>query len=221
MMRGKEIYKIYAPVGAKWTEWVRSVPFVAIDTYNRQPIVDWMDRKAMFLKEYQQDTAIFVDLPGKESIKLGINLAYIGYRPIPVFNGTDEQQGSQAIIDTYLIESCLINASEKLKNIQLKNDANPAFILDSYRTNRYRAKESIFDNSWDLYKQDIPSADYFKQNGITKIIVVGDTIKRDLKKIFLKFQEKGIQIYITDGYLFPKKVILTKTIKDRFEKEEI
>ena len=221
MMRGIEIYKIYAPVGAKWTEWVRSVPFVAIDTYNRQPIVDWMDRKAMFLKEYQQDTAIFVDLPGKESIELGINLAYIGYRPIPVFNGTDEQQGSQAIIDTYLIESCLINASEKLKNIQLKNDANPAFILDSYRTNRYRAKESIFDNSWDLYKQDIPSADYFKQNGITKIIVVGDTIKRDLKKIFLKFQEKGIQIYITDGYLFPKKVILTKTIKDRFEKEEI
>ena len=221
MMRGKEIYKIYAPVGAKWTEWVRSVPFVAIDTYNRQPIVDWMDRKAMFLKEYQQDTAIFIDLPGKESIELAIDLAYIGYRPIPVFNGTDEQQGSQAIIDTYLIESCLINASEKLKNIQLKNDANPAFILDSYRTNRYRAKESIFDNSWDLYKQDIPSADYFKQNGITKIIVVGDTIKRDLKKIFLKFQEKGIQIYITDGYLFPKKVILTKTIKDRFEKEEI
>ena len=221
MMRGKEIYKIYAPVGAKWTEWVRSVPFVAIDTYNRQPIVDWMDRKAMFLKEYQQDTAIFIDLPGKESIELAIDLAYIGYRPIPVFNGTDEQQGSQAIIDTYLIESCLINASEKLKNIQLKNDANPAFLLDSYRTNRYRAKESIFDNSWDLYKQDIPSADYFKQNGITKIIVVGDTIKRDLKKIFLKFQEKGIQIYITDGYLFPKKVILTKTIKDRFEKEEI
>ena len=221
MMRGKEIYKIYAPNGAKWIDWVRPVPFVAIDTYNRKPVVDWINRKAMFLKEYQQDTAIFIDLPGKESIELAIDLAYIGYRPIPVFNGTDEQQGSQAIIDTYLIESCLINASEKLKNIQLKNDANPAFLLDSYRTNRYRAKESIFDNSWDLYKQDIPSADYFKQNGITKIIVVGDTIKRDLKKIFLKFQEKGIQIYITDGYLFPKKVILTKTIKDRFEKEEI
>ena len=220
-MRGKEIYKIYAPNGAKWTDWVRPVPFVAIDTYNRKPIADWMERKAMFLKNYQQDTAIFVDLPGKESIELSIDLAYKGYRPIPIFNGTDEQPGSQATTDTYLIESCLINGSEKLKNIKLDNNANPAFLLDSYRTNRYRAKESIFDNSWDLYKQDIPSAEYFKQNGITKIIIVGDEIQRDLKKIFLKFQEKGIDIYITDGYTFPQKVKLTKTIKERFEKEEI
>ena len=220
-MRGKEIYKIYAPNGAKWTDWVRPVPFVAIDTYHREPIGDWMDRKTMFLKKYQQDTAIFIDLPGKESIELGIDLAYLGYRPIPVFNGTDEQQGSQATTNTYLIESCLINGSERLKNIRLKIDANPAFLLDSYRTNRYRAKESIFDNSWDVYKHDVPSAEYFIQNGITKIIVVGDTIQRDLKKFFLKFQEKGIEIYITDGYLPPKKVILIKTIKERFEKEEI
>ncbi len=220
-MRGKEIYKIYAPNGAKWTDWVRPVPFVAIDTYNRKPIADWMERKAMFLKNYQQDTAIFVDLPGKESIELSIDLAYKGYRPIPIFNGTDEQPGSQATTNTYLIESCLINGSEKLKNIKLDNNANPAFLLDSYRTNRYRAKESIFDNSWDLYKQDIPSAEYFKQNGITKIIIVGDVIQRDLKKIFLKFQEKGIDIYLTDGYTFPQKVKLTKTIKERFEKEEI
>ena len=220
-MRGKEIYKIYAPNGAKWTDWVRPVPFVAIDTYNRKPIADWMERKAMFLKNYQQDTAIFVDLPGKESIELSIDLAYKGYRPIPIFNGTDEQPGSQATTNTYLIESYLINGSEKLKNIKLDNNANPAFLLDSYRTNRYRAKESIFDNSWDLYKQDIPSAEYFKQNGITKIIIVGDAIQRDLKKIFLKFQEKGIDIYLTDGYTFPQKVKLTKTIKERFEKEEI
>lgn len=220
-MRGKEIYKIYAPNGTKWIDWVRPVSFVAIDTYNRKPIVDWLDRKAMFLKKYQQDTAIFIDLPGKESIELGIGLAHMGYRPIPVFNGTDEQQGSQATANTYLIESCLINGSQKLKNIKLKNDANPVFLLDSYRTNRYRAKESIFDNSWDLYKQDIPSAEYFKQNGINKIIVVGEVIQPDLKKIFLKFQEKGIEIYITDGYIFPKKVKLTKTIKERLEKEEI
>ena len=220
-MRGKEIYKIYAPNGAKWIDWVRPVPFVAIDTYNRKPIANFLDRKAMFLKKYQQDTAIFIDLPGKESIELGIGLAHMGYRPIPVFNGTDEQQGSQATTNTYLIESYLMNGSQKLKNIELKNDANPVFLLDSHRTNRYRAKESIFDNSWDLYKQDIPSAEYFKQNGINKIIVVGEVIQPDLKKIFLKFQEKGIEIYITDGYTLPKKVKLTKTIKERLEKEEI
>ena len=176
----------------------------------------------MFLKQYEKDTAIFIDLPGKESIELGVNLAAtIGYRPIPLFNGTDEQIGSQSTTDTYLIESCLINGSEKLKNISLENNANPAFLLDSYRTNRYRAKESIFDNSWDLYKQDIPISKYFKENGIYKIIVVGNTIQRDLRKIFFEFQEAGIDFYLTDGYITAKKVILKKTLKERFEKEEL
>jgi len=220
-MIGKEIYKIYAPIGAKWIEWIRPVPFVAIDTYNRKPTVDWLDRKIMFLKQYEQDTVIFIDLPGKESIELGISLANIGYRPIPLFNGTDEQQGAQATTDSYLIESCLITGSEKLKNLELKNNANPAFLLDSSRTNRYRAKESIFDNSWDLYKQDIPSAEYFKQNGICKIIVVGDAIQKDLRKIFFEFQDSGIEFYITDSYLPAKKIILTKTLKEKFEKEEL
>ena len=220
-MRGKEIYKIYAPAGAKWTEWIRPVPFVAMDTYHRELIDNWVDRKTMFLKNYQPDTAIFIDLSGKESIELGIDLAHIGYRPIPIFNGTDEQQGAQATTNTYLIERCLINGSEKLKNIKLKNNANPAFLLDCHRTNRYRAKESIFDNSWDIYKQDVPSAEYFIQNAITKIIVVADTIQQDLKKILLDFQNNGIEIYKTDSYSSPKKTILTKTIKERFEKEEI
>ena len=220
-MKGKEIYKIYAPYNTKWTQWVRPVPFVAIDTYNRQPVGNWLDRKVMFIEKYEEDTAIFVDLPGKESIELGIELAKIGYRPIPLFNGTDEQENSQATTDTYLIESCLINGSKKLEKINLHKEANPAFLLDSFRTNRYRAKESIFDNSWDLYKHDIPSVEYFKQNGIRKIIVVGNRIQRDLRKIFFEFQDAEIEFYLTDGYISAKKVILRKTLKEKLEKEEL
>lgn len=215
-MIGKEIYKIYAPLGAKWTEWIRPVPFIAIDTYNRKSISTWVDRKVMFLKQYEPDTAIFIDLPGKESIEFGISLAQIGYRPIPIFNGTDEQKGSKPTTDTYLVESSLITGSQKLKNIHLENNANPVFLLDSYRINRYRATKSMFDNSWDLYGQDIPSAEYFVENGIKKIIVVGTKIQRDLKKIFAKFQEIGIKFYLTDGYLPATRVILKK-----FEKEEL
>lgn len=220
-MIGKEIYKIFAPADAKWVEWVRPVPFVAIDTYNRTPAIDWQDRKAIFIENYQSDTAIFIDLPGKESIEISIDLAYKGYRPIPLFNGTDEQNGAQATTDTYLIESSLINGAKKLKDIHLKNDANPAFLLDYFRTNRYRAKESIFDNSWDLYKQDIPSAQYFKRNGINKIIIVSKEIQKDLKKIFLNFQDNDIKLYFTEGYLPAKNIVLHKTFKERFEKEEL
>lgn len=220
-MIGKEIYKIYAPKESKWTEWVRVVPFVAIDTYNRKPIPDWLNRKVMFLNKYQKDTAIFIDLPGKESIELGISLAYIGYRPIPLFNGTDEQIGSRATTSTHLIESSLINGSQKLKNILLESNANPSFLLDSTRTYRYRANESIFDNSWDIYKQDIPTAEYFKDNGICKIIVVGNTIQQDLRKIFFEFQDAGIEFYLTNGYTLPQKITLKKTLKERFMKEEL
>ena len=220
-MLGKEIYKIYAPEQSKWSRWVRPVPFAAIDTYNRKMVLNWQDRKVLFLNKYEKDVAIFIDLPGKESIELGIGMAKIGYRPIPLFNGTDEPIGASSILDTDLIENSLINGSEKLKHIQLKDDTNPAFLLDSSRTNRYRSKESIFDNSWDLYKQDIPTADFFKKNGINKLIVVGDIIQKDLRKIFFEFQDAGIEIYLTDGYLPAEKIILKKTMKERLEKKEI
>ena len=220
-MIGKEVFKKFAPEGTKWTEWVRPVPFVAIDKYNRKPISNWVDRKIIFIKKYEKDTAIFIDLPGTESIEFGIALADMGYRPIPLFNGTDEQVGSQATTDTYLIENCLINGYNKLKNINLEKDANPVFLLDSSRTNRYRARESIFDNSWDLYKQDIPTPSYFLENGINKIIVVGNKIQRDLRKIFFEFQKNGISFFLTDGYIIPKNIVLKKTVKECFEKEEI
>ena len=216
-----DLYKIYAPQNAKWTEWVRPVPFVAIKTYDRKSVVKLTERKPYFINNNQKDTAIFVDLYGIESIELGIELAKIGYRPIPVFNGTDEQVGSKATTDTYLVESALISGGIALKDIAISNDANPVFLLDNARLNRYRSSESIFDNSWDLYGQDIPSFEYFKANGINKIIVVGEKIERDLRKIFFKFQNAGIEFYLTDGYKPAEKVVLKKIIKEKFEKEEL
>ena len=58
-MIGEKIYKIYSPNGAKWTEWVRPVPFIAIDTYNRKAISDWLDRKVMFLKQWPPRLSLF------------------------------------------------------------------------------------------------------------------------------------------------------------------
>ena len=70
---------------------------------------------------------------------------------------------------------------------------------------------SVFDNSWDIYAQDIPSAEYFLKNGICNIIVRGDCIQKDLKKILYPFQLKGINIFLADEYENPKAVRLKKT----------
>ena len=64
---------------------------------------------------------------------------------------------------------------------------------------RYKMDESIFDNSWDLYYQDIPSAEYFLENEIDKIVVRSNRLEYDLRLILYKFQTKGIKIYLCDG----------------------
>lgn len=210
-MTGKEIYKIWAPVGARWIDWVRPVPFIAInDNLKLNEFVNFTIPSIKYINEVDKNTAIFVDMPGYESVKEGIALAKLGYRPIPLYNGTNEQEGSISTTSNNAIENFLIVGSKELEKIKLENDAPPAFLLDSNRMIRFKMNVSVFDNSWDIYDQDIPSADYLLKNEISKIIIVGSKIKKDLKIILYKFQKKGIQILYTDGFETPKIVKIKK-----------
>ena len=210
-MTGKEIYKIWAPTNKKWVDWVRPVPFVMIDeNYKVNEFCNLKEVKINYLDEDFADAAIIVDLPGLESINEGISLLSCGYRPIPVYNGTLEQKNSKAVTNNYIIGAGLIWGAGKLKNVEIKEDARPAFLVDSNRLNRFKMDESYFDNSWDLYPQDIPTPEYFIKNNINKIIIRSDKINRDLNKILFDFQKKGIDIYFTEGFDKPEKVILKK-----------
>ena len=116
-----------------------------------------------------------------------------------------------ATVDNKAIKIGLIKGAIELQNIQIRKNAPPAFLLDSNRMNRYKMNPSVFDNSWDIYAQDIPSAEYFLKNGICNIIVRGDCIQKDLKKILYPFQLKGINIFLADEYENPKAARLKKT----------
>ena len=215
-MTGKEVYKIWAPSNAKWTDWVRPVPFVQIDDedFKVYKTGDFSIPKINYISELMKDTAIIVDLPEHYSINEGIALAKIGYRPVPVFNGTAQTKGSKATVDNHAVEAGLIFGGIELQKIELKQDAPPVFLTDSNRLNRHKLDISIFDNSWDLYHQDLPSAEYFLNSGITKIIVRGNIFGKDLNKILYRHQEKGMKIYFTEGYEKPKEIKLRK-IKDK------
>ena len=215
-MTGKEVYKIWAPSNAKWTDWVRPVPFVQIDDedFKIYKTVDFSIPKINYISELMKDTAIIVDLPEHYSINEGIALAKMGYRPVPVFNGTAQTKGSKATVDNHAVEAGLILGGIELQKIELKQDAPPVFLTDSNRLNRHKLDISIFDNSWDLYHQDLPSAEYFLSNGITKIIVRGNIFGKDLNKILYRHQEKGMKIYFTEGYEKPNEIELKK-IKDK------
>lgn len=213
-MTGKEVYQIWAPTGKKWGDWVRPVPFAGMKEYSKMynfsnltiPVIDFIDDKFT-------DAAIIVDLPGVQSVQEGVALAYAGYRPIPIFNGTIEQQGARATVDNQSVGVALIWGAAKLAGIELEDDALPAFLLDSNRMNRFKMEISLFDNSWDVYPQDVPSAEYLIKNGINKIIIIGESVYKDLKKILYEYQKKHIQIFRTQGYETPKKITIHRSFR--------
>ena len=170
--------------------------------------------KINYINELKENVAIIADLPEHYSINEGIALAKLGYRPIPVFNGTAETKGAKATVNNHAVEVGLIFGGIELQKIELKKDASPVFLTDSNRLNRHKLDISIFDNSWDLYHQDLPSAEYFLKNGIDKIIVRGNRFNKDLNKILYRHQEKGMKIYFTDGYNVPEEIKLKK-IKEK------
>ncbi len=210
-MTNKEIYKIWAPDKKRWVDWVRPVPFINIDdSSSRKEFIDYRIPSINYLKELLNDTALIIDIPGIDSIKEGIALAKLGYRPIPIFNGTDPPIGTISTTNNQIIKPLLIWGAFELKNIKLKNDAPPVFLLDQNRLNRYKINNGIFDNSWDIYDGDLPSPKYLLENGINKIIVRSNFQAKDLRKILYKWQKNNIKIFFTNGYEEPKELKLKK-----------
>ena len=206
-MTAKEIYQIWAPYGKKLVDWVRPVPFVQMNYYQKMyNYSDFVIPTIGYVNKEEKDVAYIVDLPGIESVKEGLALAKEGFRPIPIFNGTVEQPKSRATVDNQSAGVGLVLGVEELSRITIDDSALPVFLTDRNRLQRYKMDVSVFDNSWDVYPQDLPSAEYLFSQGIRKVVVVGPNVAKDLKKILYKYQKNNIEIYWTDRYELPKKV---------------
>lgn len=220
-MTNKEIYKIWAPVGKIWVDWVRPVPFVVIDDKVQpyQPIpVTYPKLKEMNLDDGK--TAIIVDLPGAQSVVAGLMIANeYGYRPIPIYNGIMEQPGSRATSDNRSILGGLVWGASILPTVDLKNDAPPVFLTDTNRLQTFRIDGSIFDNSWDVYPQDIPSENYLLNHGIERVVILSGKPARDLNAIFYDWPKKKVKIYWTDGYDKVKRINIGR-IKESKKKRD-
>ena len=210
-MKAKEVYKIWYEKGGIWKGWIRPVPFIGIDTPKENlEIIDYNIPKIKYINKMFRDTAIIIDESGVDSIEEGIALAHLGFIPIPIFNGTNPNLNSKFTTNNSIIEPLLVWGALQLKNIKLEKGNPPVFLLDSNRLHRYKITRSIFDNSWDVYPQDLPTHHYFKKNNITKIIVRSNKLNKDLKKILYQYQKNKIDILFTNGYEEPKKVKIKK-----------
>lgn len=213
-MTEKEIYRIWAPYGKKWVDWVRPVAFVGNHLYDRGYYLQEEELPPVLFQEVcEKDTAFIVDMPGAESVYMGLALAAIGYRPIPVYNGTIEQNEAAAKVDNLSVGKALHQCADTLSQMTFEDDAPPVFLTDSNRLNQFRKHRSLFDNSWDLYAQDLPTGEYLRKNGIRKMVIVGNKVSRDLKKILYRYQKKGVELYRVKEY---EKKVRIKLLRPLF-----
>ena len=202
-MRTKiEIYKLWAPTGVLWTEWVKPVVFAnMVKRILQQPDIP----ELRWISLLDRSAAIIVDLPGKEGVLEGLALAKIGYRPIPLYNGVCGNPSGRfgiSAVPVHEIEDALYCFADELPRLNLKPDAPPAFLLDANRMQEAKGflkTPGDYDNRWSIFPQDMPSASYLQSKGIRNVFVRSDKIRDDLAHILYRYETQGITVYLNDG----------------------
>lgn len=212
-MLGKDVYKCWYKENNKWCKWIKPTLFVDLDNQILKDIVDYEIPHIYYVDKLRSDTAIIIDEDGDKTIKEGIALINFGYILVPLFNSPYPLPNSKSLVSNLSIATLLIWGGTILKDKTVSDFAPPVFLLDKNRLNRYRKDKSLFDNSYDIYSQDLPTSNYFKNNGIKNIIVKSDKINPDLNEILNKYRKNGLNILYTNGYETPKKAKLKKVLK--------
>lgn len=212
-MLGKDIYKCWYKENNKWCKWIKPTLFVDLDNQILKDVVDYEIPHIYYIDKLRDDTAIIIDEDGDTSIKEGLALMNFGYILVPLFNSPYPLPNSKSLVSNLSIATLLIWGGTILKDKTVSDVAPPVFLLDKNRLNRYHKDKSIFDNSYDIYSQDLPSSNYFKNNGIKNIILKSDKINPDLNEILNKYRKNGLNILYTNGYETPKKAKLKKALK--------
>jgi hypothetical protein len=207
-MTSEEVLKIWAPSSSPWGRWTKAVLFSFMDSpipqHPQAPITSW---PVPFLN----DEAFVLNLPGAEGVRLGLALAAVGYRPIPLYNacphpigisGSEKKDfnGSTVpVVDVIPTMRALENGADVLRNIALPASAPPAFLLDSDRHNAAVSPDvGWFDNRSIVRTSDLPSADFLRARGIERLVLVqsSERLQTDLKEMLLSWQDAGISLLI-------------------------
>jgi len=208
------VFKTWAPSDSAWSQWVSPALFAQIAcTVGAAadgvdvPVPTWREEKT------SPESAVIVDLPGADSIRLAMALAKRGYRPVPIINAspgpvglqltflppTNVSRQSVVVLDMSSLVREICMGTAFLQKLSFASDAPPVFILDALRlrgTNPIR--DDMFDNRWMVFPQDFPSARFLADKKIKRLTLV-QTGKahplEDLSHVLLRWQEAGIEIF--------------------------
>jgi len=197
MMRTSlETYKIWAPEDSIWSQWAKPVLFAREPLAYRSHKLEIPDVK--WINSADRSTMVIVDLPRHSGVIESLGLARIGYRPVPLYNGVNAYN-SRTIVNVNEIVNTLFKGADDLEAMNIRPDAPPVFMLDSNRMAGGGKERGTFDNRWCVFPQDMPSAAFLLNNGISRVIVRTEFIQNDLSHILHRYQEEGLSIYHCDG----------------------
>jgi len=207
MRTGRELYDVWAPPESIWSPWVAPALFAQIgcgegpaSATQGVSTPDWIEVQA------DSATALVIDLPGAEALRIAFAVARRGYRPVLVVNASPAPTlavgGRIAPWSVALDMSALVGelcaGTPAIGELTLPPNAPPAFVLDANRRDGTQAvKEEIFDNRWLVFPQDFPSARLLKERGLRRVLLVqsrGSQPREDLAHVLLRWQEAGIEI---------------------------
>jgi len=199
-----ELFEVWAPRGAVWSRWAKPVLFAEMGTVTDFGVEEG-PLPALNLPA-DPGRAVVLDLPGADSVQLGLSLARDGCRPVPLFNSTPGPAGPPgggAVIDLRPVMEWLMRGQRYLPQAALADDSPPAFLLDSRRQQvEPRPAPGRFDNRWLVIPQDFPSAGLLKSRGIERAVLVQEGGRaqpsEDLAHVLLRWQEGGIGLSLLD-----------------------
>jgi len=226
-MDKKQLFSIWAPKeGIQWTKFAKPALFMHnAETSVRRTFAASIPQSIQRLNG--GDTAIIVDLPGASSVEAGLGLARSGFRPVPLYNGVYEKENGGLLhaVDSSAIINALAGGADALQHTNIADNAPPAFLLDAARDTEIFGAD-VYDNRWYLDFDDMPTADYLKSRGISKVLIWSEReMPGDLLPIVGSYQNAGIIIerYVngqikTENIAFidtaPTKKPITSNIKD-------
>jgi len=207
-MNKEDIFAVWAPDDSRWGRWVKPVLFAVLEPYGRPtpPPIEWTP--ASWAPELSENVAIVVDLPGAQSVAVGIALANAGYRPVPLFNALPLPAGLSpidsitnrpvAMVDVQPVIQALQSGAETLATLNIPADAPPVFLLDAKRSGGiYQPRPDEFDNRSICFTTDFPSANFLAAHGIARVVLVQQTeslVAADLAQVLRRWQDNGMRL---------------------------
>jgi hypothetical protein len=205
----EQIYDTWAPPGSVWTPWAKPVLFAHLD--NTLPPTPQPPPLLMHagIPAADGQSALVLDLPGEEGVWAGLELAEMGYRPVPLYNACPGPRIASvsapgiAVVDVSPIMGALMMGISVLRSVRLPDDAPPAFLLDARRRSGSGAvapQPGRFDNRSISFPTDFPSSNLLLSRGIRSIHLVQEVLLfpvEDIAHTLLRWQEDNLHIFAT------------------------